>query len=243
VLDHLEAIRRDSDRFYAAAESADANARVPSCPDWNIADLVWHLGRVHWFWASVIEQRVTNPESVDKARPERPSDHRALIEFGRAQADRMLSIFAATDDSTQVWTWALDEKDHTVGFIRRHQVQEAALHRWDMQRAATGTGDAIEPDVASDSIDEMLAVQLPWSVSEDKPLSGTVHLHCTDTDGEWFVHPDGRVERIHARGDVAIRGAASELLLALYKRVPLGAVDVIGDTALATEFAGRVNTS
>ena len=86
-------------------------------------------------------------------------------------------------------------------------------------------GDAgarpISRDVASDSIDEFLAITLPWCIRVDKPLSGTVHLHCTDTQGEWFVHGDGRVERIHARGAVAIRGAASDILLGLLKRFQL----------------------
>ena len=71
-------------------------------------------------------------------------------------------------------------------------------------------------------------------MTEDSPpLPGTVHLHCTDVDGEWFVHPDGRVEPIHAKGDVALRGAASDLLLALYSRVALDDIDVIGDRAVA----------
>jgi hypothetical protein len=155
----------------------------------------------------------------------------------------MISILDGTADDVAVWTWALDEPDHTVGFIRRHQVQEVAVHRWDLQNAATTTSpDPIEPETASDSVDEMMAVQLPWSVNQDKPMLGTVHLHCTDTEGEWFVHSDGRVERMHAKGDVAIRGAASDLLLALYKRVPLDAVEMIGNDALARQLVERLNT-
>jgi hypothetical protein len=83
---------------------------------------------------------------------------------------------------------------------------------------------------------------LPWCVRADKPVAGSVHLHCTDTAGEWFIHPDGRVEPIHAKGDVAIRGTASDILLALYTRVPLDHLDVIGDAALAQQLVDVVNT-
>jgi hypothetical protein len=79
-------------------------------------------------------------------------------------------------------------------------------------------------------------------VRPDKALPGSVHLHCTDSEGEWLVHPDGRVEAIHAKGDAAIRGPASDLLLALYTRVPLSAVEVIGDAGLAAELVARINT-
>lgn len=243
MLDHLAAIRRETDRFYAAANDADPDLGVPSCPGWSIADLVWHLGEVHWFWTTIIESRATGPEDAEKTKPSRPTAYNDLLTWGQAQADHMVDVLKSTGEDVQVWTWALEESDHSVGFIRRHQVQEAAIHRWDLQNAATSTNpDPIEPEVASDSIDEMLAVQLPWSVSLDKPILGTVHLHCTDTEGEWFVHSDGRVEPIHAKGDVAIRGAASDLLLALYKRVDLAGVELIGNDALARELVGRLNT-
>ena len=64
----------------------------------------------------------------------------------------------------------------------------------------------------------------------------------TDVEGEWFIHPDGRVEAIHAKGDTALRGTASDLLLALYKRIPFERLDIIGDEALARQFAAAIQT-
>jgi uncharacterized protein (TIGR03083 family) len=241
-MDFLTAIRRDSDRFYATADSADPARPVPNCPDWTIADLVWHLGGCHWFWGTDIETRASGPEEIEQAKPERPAGYGDVVAWGRAQADRMLHLLETTPDDVTVWTWALDDTQHNVGFIRRHQVQEAAVHRWDIEKAATGRPQPIEPDVASDSVDEILAITLPWGAHPDKPLPGSVHIHCTDTDGEWFVHPDGRVERIHAKGDVGIRGPASDLMLALYTRVPIAALDIVGETPYAQEFITRLNT-
>jgi hypothetical protein len=122
-------------------------------------------------------------------------------------------------------------------------VQEAAVHRWDMQSAAsTEPPDPIDPEVASDSIDELLDVTLSWEVDAERPLPGRIHIHCTDTEGEWLVHANGRVEPIHAKGDVALRGTASELLLALFDRVGVDNLDVLGNEALARELFARINT-
>src|SRR6516165_9879089 len=190
-MDFLASIRDEGDRFYATALTADPSLGVPSTPDWTIADLVWHLGEVHWFWATDVELRASDPEEIEADKPGRPATYADLVAWGRSQLDRMIQILASTADDVPVWTWALNESDHTVAFVRRHQVQETAVNRWDMQDAATDTPpDPVPPDVASDSIDEFLAVTVPWGVRADKPLNGTVHIHCTDTEGEWFVHAD-----------------------------------------------------
>src|SRR4051812_17934065 len=240
-MEFVAAIRAETDLFYATAVDADPTLGVPSCPGWTIEDLVWHLGEVHWFWGTDIEMRATDPDSVEATKPARPAGYQELVGWGRAQADRMISVLEQNDDATTVWTWSPPHQ--TVGFIRRHQVQEAAVHRWDMQNAATQSSpDPVDPEVASDSIDELLAVTLPWGVNDNKPLSGRVHIHCTDTDGEWFIQPNGNVERIHAKGDVALRGTASELLLAMFDRVGIDNLDVIGNEALGRELIERINT-
>jgi uncharacterized protein (TIGR03083 family) len=242
-MDYLEAIRRESDLFYATADKADPSLGVPSCPGWDIADLVWHLGEVHWFWATDIEIRASGPEEIEKGKPQRPSEYQELIAFGRSQVDRMIAVLTATPDDVPVWTWTLQEELHTVAFIRRHQVQEAAVHRWDMQSAATqDPPDPIDAEAASDSIDELFGVTLPWGVNKKKPLPGSVHVHCTDIEGEWFIHPDLRVEAIHAKGDVALRGSASDLLLVFFARLDLDVVEVIGDESLARKLVEAINT-
>jgi uncharacterized protein (TIGR03083 family) len=240
-MDFLAAIRRESELFYAVADGADPTVGVPSCPGWSIADLAWHLGEVHWFWGTITELRATDPAAVEGAKPTRPEGYPETLAWGREQAERMISLLDRTDDATPVWTWSPPHQ--TVGFIRRHQVQEAAVHRWDMQNAATSTPpDPIDAEEASDAIDEVLAVTLPWTVDQERPLSGSVHIHCTDTPGEWLINPNGRVEPIHAKGDVAVRGTASELLLALFERVDVDNLDLIGDQPLARELVERINT-
>ena len=55
-----------------------------------------------------------------------------------------------------------------------------------------------------------------------------MHLHCTDVAGEWlvtFTAEGPEVEPVHAKGEVAARGTASDLDLYLWGRVD---ADVVG---------------
>ena len=59
-----------------------------------------------------------------------------------------------------------------------------------------------------------------------------MHLHGTDRGDEWLLtlDPGGlQVERRHAKGDLALRGAVSDLELLLYQRPTLGDVERLGD--------------
>jgi hypothetical protein len=103
----------------------------------------------------------------------------------------------------------------------------------------------MDPALASDGIDEFLEFFAGHAgqAKPDDPLGGSVHLHCTDVAGEWFVvdGADGAlvVTREHAKGDCAMRGPASDLIFALWRRVPLERVDVIGNAELAAKFVDR----
>ncbi len=241
-MDFDAAIRRESDVFHRTASTADPDRPIGSCPGWVVADLVWHLGQVHWFWATDVATRALDVAEVERAMPDRPSDFAELLRWSRAQSNFLIDQLATTPDDVRVWTWALNDGDRSVRFVRRHQVQETAVHRWDLQAAVAPPPGPIEAGAASDGIDEVLAVTLPWTVRADKPLPGSVHLHCADVEGEWLVHADGRVDRAHAKGAVAIRGPASDILLALYGRVPVVDLDLVGDTPVAQEFVARINT-
>ena len=141
----------------------------------------------------------------------------------------------------EVWTWTGANRD--IEWVRRRMAQETAVHRWDAAHAV-GQPDDLDALVASDGIDEFLtyfanADGANSDVGAAASLGGTVHLHCTDTQGEWFVSKldaDGiDFTREHTKGDVAIRGRASDLLLWLWRR-DARPVDIVGDAALAARF-------
>ena len=234
----VAAIRHHS---LALADAAEGNfdSAVSCCPGWNVADLVWHLRGVHYFWGSIVDGLVQDPNQVPEI--ERPTDNERMLADYRSGADWMADVLAKANQSDPVWTWS-HQKD--VAFVTRHQVQEAAVHRWDAEMAA-GRRIAIEADVAADSVDEFLEHSTPSRYREALPLSGSVHLHATDTEGEWVIKEDESrnlsIVRGHEKADVALTATASDLLLTLYRRIGIDHADVHGDGPVLTRFLARTD--
>lgn len=148
----------------------------------------------------------------------------------------LADALAAAGRDSPVWSWTADA---TSGFWARRQAHETSTHRYDAQLTA-GRPEALAGALAADGIDELFAV-IPYWTKDPRPRGDgeTVHVHCTDRDGEWLVRllPDGiEVTREHAKGDVAVRGAASDLFLFLYGRVGTDTLDVFGDAELLARF-------
>jgi uncharacterized protein (TIGR03083 family) len=193
------------------------------------------------WWGTIVRERCTSPEEpVPSARPTTFAETFAFAERRARELDEVLS---ATDPATPLWTWGTDK---TAAFVVRRMTQETAVHRLDAERAA-GRTYAIDPELASDGVDEFLFEFLIWADKAAPPFAGSVHLHCTDVAGEWLVRDDGGggcvVTREHAKGDAAIRGTANDLLLVLWRRLPLDAVEVIGDRPTAERLIARTNLS
>ncbi len=214
---------------FAASASRDLDAKVSGCPGWDVADLVAHLTQVHWFWATIVESHLTNEADVP-AHPARAARERLIDQF-RIGAEHLVTVLRTADQSEHVWTWAPAHQN--VAFITRHQVQEAAVHHWD---AADAVGDemTIAPVVAADAIAETISVSLP-SVEYPadvgtEPLGAPVILRCSDT-GEAWVFTDGLVPLTLSAEPVVgpspagvdeLSAPAADLLLWLYRRIPLG---------------------
>ena len=116
---------------------------------------------------------------------------------------------------------------------------ENAIHRWDVENAV-GEAAPIDGDLARDGVNEILDVA--WRYQSRGPVTGypssTLHLHCTDGEGEWLLSSeDDRlvVAREHAKGDVAARGTASDLVLLVWGR-RLAGIEVFGDEAGLTAW-------
>jgi predicted lipid carrier protein YhbT len=110
---------------------------------------------------------------------------------------------------------------------------ETLVHRWDAQ-TAVGGAEPFSAELAADGLDEHLA-NLPYFREVPRGDGETLHVHCTDADGEWLLTRtrDGlAVAREHAKADVALRGGASDLFLVVLGRQPTDTVEVFGADAL-----------
>ena len=54
--------------------AAPTRRRVPSCPDWTAADLLWHLVGVQLFWGTIVRDRLDDPAAPSaESRSVRPT--------------------------------------------------------------------------------------------------------------------------------------------------------------------------
>lgn len=222
----------------ARAARVSLDAPVRACGSWRVADLLWHVGEVHRFWTSMAISGST--ERGNHSREERPEEM-DMIGWYESGLQQLVSALSSLPPGQPCWTWAGPQN---VEWLIRRMAHETTIHAWDAMWAA-GLKPEIEPRLASDGIDEFLYVMTPLAREGQPIVGGSVHVHCTDVDGEWLAIPgdglDMVVTREHAKGSVALRGSASDLLLVLWRRLPVEAVDVIGDASVAHRFLLRAD--
>ena len=232
---HLAHLRADAALLLEAAR-AEPDAPVLACPGWDRRKLVKHLC-VPYGWSSA--QAETGPGEQRGFRDaERPAEGVDVFEFFEGATERVLAALAAMD-TTATWpTWAGPKPG---SWFPRRMAHETAVHRWD------AAGGPIDAALAVDGIDELLSEFTPM-LGADRfgGATSTLHLHATDLDtGEWLVTlgPEALTsERVHAKGDAALRGAADDLYLFTWNRVPLDdRFELIGDRAAAERWANTVS--
>src|ERR1700738_123235 len=99
---YLESLARDSTLLADAAEAAGPAADVPTCPGWNVEDLVRHCASGD-LWARTIV------ETGNRASHDLPDDAptgAALVPYFRDGARALVRSLAATDPAASVWTFA-----------------------------------------------------------------------------------------------------------------------------------------
>jgi uncharacterized protein (TIGR03083 family) len=236
----LTAIRADAAAMAEAARLG-LDARVPPCPDWSVADLVAHTGRVHRAVTRRVRELDLERRSAADIEIPPPSE---LADWLTAGAETLIQVLQAAQPDAPVWNWSVTPK--LASFWWRRMAQETAVHRWDAQ-SAHARQQPVEPDLAVDGVDEFLDVFLPTDLAEkpDTELPGTVHLGATDRPTSWTVtvtHGSLTVQRDQPpAGDAplaTVSASASDLLLLLWRRVSPDAPDVQvgGDAALAVRF-------
>jgi uncharacterized protein (TIGR03083 family) len=208
---------------------------VPSCPEWNLYELQEHMGSIHE-WAMIALTTKPKKRPPRKRLPLAKRADRHAFVAGHAAALR--EAFLAADMDEPIWTFVGPQP---ARWWLRRQAHETSVHAVDAIETV-GTGDfAIPPRLAVDGIAEMLEVFVPNAFSLEAFGGGgeTIHLHATDVPGEWLVRFDKDgvvVTGEHAKGDLAARGPALDLLRLLWGRTPGPALELFGDTTIIDRF-------
>jgi uncharacterized protein (TIGR03083 family) len=254
--DYLRHLRSDSDRLRTVLADCDPGARVPGCPDWTAADLLGHHGGVLDFWATIVEQRPAGPGD-DWQEPEKPSSFEGLLDYHRAQADRLVAALTAADPAEAAWTWSAEQ---TVGFTYRRQAHEALIHRLDAEQTA-GAVTPLDPELAADGVDEALDVMFGGTPGWGTFAGGGRYVRVDLTDrGESVWVETGRftgtdpesgkeydeddIAKVAARDgepDAVVTGPAGPLDAWLWRRGGDEGISVTGDEAVVALFRACVD--
>lgn len=211
-------------------DAHDASTPVPTCGEWTLADLVWHLTAVQLFWGHIIGNRPDGPGSYEQ--PTRLADVELSAGLRNAGLE-LAGLLAAAGNQEVAWSWS---DDQTVGFTVRRQVHESMIHSIDGFLAVGAPTPEVEPRLAADGIDEMVRVMLTstpdWANFE--PKSDVIELVASDSDDRWFLRSgtlvgtepmsgkhlelDGYMLDHSAIATVTIAAPAIELLLWMWGR-------------------------
>ncbi|WP_323960430.1 maleylpyruvate isomerase family mycothiol-dependent enzyme [Arthrobacter sp. JZ12] len=223
----------------SAQNDGALSSRVPSCPGWDIEELVRHTALLYLQKAEVVRTGVKPtgrwiPEDVLALDPA------AQLELGYS---RLTGEFDSHQPSDPAESWMPD--DQTVSFWIRRLTHETAIHRYDLETAVDDV-HPIDRELAIDGIDEVLTVMFQRGRSargsEPNPegITGSVVL---ESGGQrWFVgllpHDIEVATEAGDEPDAVVSGDPSEVLLWLWGRGALPA-DMVQQPA-AAELRRRV---
>jgi uncharacterized protein (TIGR03083 family) len=239
-VDFRTALIEETKALGEVIRGADPATSVPTCPGWTLNQLFKHVGRGNRWSAQIISDRMhepLDPRSVrDGKPPEDPDAAIAWLESG------VQAIFDAVDHvgaETRVWTFTGPKP---AGWWIRRRLHEATVHRADAVLAVGGEY-SIAPELAADGISEWININIAGADPHSPPLSRglALHLHATDEGlgptGEWTITNDEdglNWSHDHTKGESAVRGTATNLLLALTRRKASAeaGLEVFGDAAI-----------
>lgn len=239
---HVAALERDGALLAEAAGAAGLSARVPSCPGWQVRDLVRHQAYVHaWAARHIVELPAAIISEADEASilAAGPPDGELLGAY-RAGLAALVSTLSSADPALECATFL--PAPSPLAFWARRQAHETAVHRYDAQ-AAGGAADpvgAFEPDFAADGIDELVT---GFAARRKRTGPGaTLLVKALDSGDAWHYSwpADGRrqASRCDPAGspaaDCVLAGPASGLYLFLWNRCGAGEAHatVAGDPAV-----------
>jgi uncharacterized protein (TIGR03083 family) len=154
----LECLKADYRRMREVVQG-HYDARVPTCPDWTVADLTRHVGQVYLHKVELLRNG-KQPEQWPPAEFEQ-TDPVLLLDRGY---NELTAEFAARKPADAAATWY--EPDQTAGFWIRRMAQETVIHRIDAELACGALVAPVPEDLAVDGIDELLKIFVGWAFSQ-----------------------------------------------------------------------------
>jgi len=197
---YLASIRSDTERMVSLLGGSPRwAAPVPSCPGWDLAALVRHVGGVHRRTAAAVTAATEHPAPATPA----PDEDAALAAW---LADGMENLVAALSSDPTTPAKTFDPTDQTVGFWQRRQTYETVIHRVDLEDALAAESP-IASDVATDGVSEVQDLLIRLRLAQGRltlpPYS--IELHSTDSGATWALGTGELAGRAEATSEVLLR--------------------------------------
>ncbi len=237
----LDSLDLESSRFLMAVSNGAAtlDTPLPTCPGWDVAELVNHLGVIYSRVGLVVSGRRTR--APDRSELSTAPDGEARLGWFAEQRTAVFAALETADEDTQVWNWTVNSPG-PMSFWSRRLAHETLIHRVDVELAQGSEPAHAYPEVAIDTVTEFFELFYPRFETEilAAGLGGSMHLHATDVPGaEWTVDPragGSSITREHVMAGVALRGSAFELACWTWGRLPTERLEILGDGRIADRF-------
>ncbi|MFF0474768.1 maleylpyruvate isomerase family mycothiol-dependent enzyme [Streptomyces sp. NPDC004284] len=237
ITEYVEVLEAAGRGLADAAAEAGLDADVPTCPGWQVRDLVRHIAMVHRWAATHVAEAHT--EYVPPGGQTTLDGEELLAHY---REGHVLLVTALREAPESLECWSFFPAPSPLAFWARRQAHETAVHRVDAESALAGGPGPLDPAFAADGIDELLVcfhARDRSRVRTDEPR--TLRVRTTDTGDVWTVRLTAteppRTERggpgADGPADTELSGPAEKLYLTLWNRLPLDAVTVTGDEELA----------
>jgi uncharacterized protein (TIGR03083 family) len=237
---YIEVLRRDGAILAATAEARGLDSPVTTCPDWQLRDLLTHVGSVHrWANAHVAEGLANRAPLGGAGGVVAPGDD-ALVDWFRDGHATLVRTLGGADPALSCWTFL--PATSPLMFWTRRQAHETAIHRVDSE-AGFGPISRFDASFAADGIDELVMGFAPTPRAKvGAERRRVLSVETTDTDDAWAIGlgPDGiDSRRAKETGDGRLVGPAADLYLVLWNRLALdhSGIAVSGDLDLASLWA------
>ncbi|MEU8227874.1 maleylpyruvate isomerase family mycothiol-dependent enzyme [Kribbella sp. NPDC048915] len=232
-----QGIVEHSRRLAESAVATDPGTAVPTAPEWNVAELVEHVGQTHNWVAEIIERRIADPTHLPTEMAVMPTDPAEWPAWLAESAQRVAA--ACSDDALDapVFNAAGDERSGTR-FWMSSVLNESVVHGFDAHVAA-GRPTDVDADIAAALISNHLAMLTSptWEMLRTESahaIRGTgQRLQLVAGDCAWFIErlPDGAVWRTgRHEADVTVTGPAGPMFQTLVRRLPLDDAEAAGLT-------------
>lgn len=248
---HVSSLDREGRLLGDAAARAGLESAVPSCPGWQVRDVLAHTGYVHRWATRFVAEQLTEP--VDTPRePEvlrlAPAGDSLLDWYRAGHAELVRALREAAPD---LRCWSFLPASSPLAFWARRQAHETAIHRVDAEQAAlaarSGNGGALNPlapGFAADGVDELLRGFLARNMRRGRwhGRPGVLGIHADDGltgQAHWLVTTGDEGSQVTpgpGPADCDVTGPAAALYLALWNRGPADGLAVRGEPGFLADI-------